>query len=443
MATLLDFLLFLGVLAAWTAGVHLLDRRGLLAKWNLIPVGPFLMVKTRRGRDFIDRSARFRRAWRVFGDLSIVLVGLTMVGITALLVWEAVLVRNIPPDRAPSPELLLGVPGQNPSIPVGYGVFALAIAVALHEFMHGILARVSKVKIESLGILLCILPIGAFVEPAEAEMKALPRRERARIYSVGAGINIVLALLFGVLFSTMMLYGVAPVQQGIGIVDFTSPDAPALNNSWPRPMEVGSVITALNDTPTRTQAEFLAARALTRPGKNVSVDAWKAGATQRYWVVLGNASGTPILGIRTVETTTAFYHPFTDSGRFGGAPGSLLLFISLPFTGYIPLQSPTTDFYHLTGPWAVVPEPVFYLLANALYWLFWLNLMLGATNALPAVPLDGGFVFKDGVEAILARFRRGLPAEKRDRVVRGVSYAFALLILALILWQIIGPRLRF
>ena len=164
MATLLDFLLFVGVLAVWTAGIYILDRRGFLTKHNLVPVGPFLMVKTRRGRDFIDRSARFRRAWRVFGDLSIVLVGLTMVGITALLVWEAVLIRNIPPERAPSPELLLGVPGLNPIIPVGYGVFALAVAVALHEFMHGILARVSKVKIESLGVLLCILPIGAFVE---------------------------------------------------------------------------------------------------------------------------------------------------------------------------------------------------------------------------------------------------------------------------------------
>src|SRR2546422_750636 len=212
MATLLDFLLFLGVIALWTALLYFANRKWDLSRWNLVPVGPFLMVKTRRGRDFIDRSARFRRAWRVFGDLSIVLVGLTMVGITALLVWEAVLVRNIPPDRAPSPELLLGVPGLNPIIPVGYGVFALAVAVALHEFMHGILARVSKVKIESLGVLLCILPIGAFVEPSEPEMKALPRRERARIYSVGAGINILLAFLFGFLFSTMMLYGVEPLQ---------------------------------------------------------------------------------------------------------------------------------------------------------------------------------------------------------------------------------------
>jgi len=443
MVTVLDFFLFVGVVAAWTAGLYALDRRGYLAKWNLVPAGPFLIVKTRRGRAFIDRASRFRRAWRVFGDVSIALVGLTMVGITALLIWEAALVRNIPADKAPSPELLLGIPGLNPIIPIGYGVFALAIAVGLHEFMHGILARVAKVKIESLGLLFLILPIGAFVEPAEAEMKALPRRERARIYSVGAGINILLALLFGVLFSTMILYGVEPVQQGMGIVGFTA-DSPAQRAS--PPMEIGSIIIALNNTPTPTLSAFQAARAATHPGNTVSVQAWKAGAVRTHWVTLGNASGSAILGINTVETRSAaaVYHPFTDSDRFGGVPGAVLTFISLPLSGYyMPLQPPITDFYRLAGPWAVLPEPLFYLIANTLYWLFWLNLMLGATNALPAVPLDGGFVFKDGVEALVEKLRLGVSAEKRERTVRSVSYAFALLILALIAWQIIGPRLRF
>src|SRR2546425_3095802 len=238
MVSALDFLAFLGVVAAWTAALYVLDRRGILAKWNLVPAGPFLMVKTKRGRDFIDRAARFRRGWAVFGDLSIVLVGLTMVGITALLIWEAILVRNIPPERAPTPEMLLGIPGINPIIPLGYGVFALAIAVGIHEFMHGILARAAKVKIESLGLLFVILPIGAFVEPSEAEMKALPRRERARIYSVGAGINILLALLFGVLFSTMML-SVQPVQPGVGIVAYSFAGSPAEMAGIP----LGSIIT--------------------------------------------------------------------------------------------------------------------------------------------------------------------------------------------------------
>jgi len=441
MATLLDFLLFAGVLAVWIAGIYVLDRRGFLSRHNLVPVGPFLMVKTRRGRDFIDRSARFRRAWRVFGDLSIVLVGLTMVGITALLVWEAFLIRSIPPDRAPSPETLLGIPGLNPIIPLGYGVFALAIAVGIHELLHGILARVSKVKIESLGVLLCILPIGAFVEPAEAEMKSLPRRERARIYSVGAGVNLLLALLFAALFSTMML-SVQPAAPGVGVLAYSSDQAPAKVAGIP----LGSIITQLNATPTPTPEALRAAIDLRGPGANVTVTAWKDGGSRTYPVRLGaDSMGKPILGIYIVDTSTTFYHPFTDLDRFGGVPGSILMYISLPFLvpTRAPLQSPVTDFYVVTGPWAAIPAPAFYLIAIALYWLFWLNLMRGATNALPAVPLDGGFVFKDGLEALITRFRGGLPVERRDRIVRTVSYSFALLILALILWQFIGPRLRF
>ncbi len=436
MAGWLDFLAVIGVLAAWTATLYLLDWRGLLAKRNLVPMGPFLMVKTRRGRAFIDRVARRRRAWQVFGDLSIAIVGLTMVAITALLLWEATLVRSIPPDRAPTPEMLLGIPGLNPVIPLGYGIFALAIAVGIHEFFHGILARASKVKIESLGVLLAIVPIGAFVEPSEEEMRRLPRRERARIYSVGASINVLMAVLFGFLFSVMMM-SVQPAQQGVGIIEFTSDAAPARAAGIP----VRAIITSVNNTTTPTLAAFQGAMTRTVPGQEVWVVAWSDGSSRTYTVTLGDDVGRPILGIRAIETTTTYYHPFTDVDRYGGVPGALLVYISLPFTGRAPLQSPTTDFYVVTGPWAAVPEPVFYLLANSLYWLFWLNLMLGATNALPAVPLDGGFVFRDGFEALLARLRGGAAPERRERTSRIVSYAFALLILALILWQFIGPRL--
>src|SRR2546425_8570367 len=103
MATLVDFLLFIGVLAVWMAGILVLDRRGILAKHNLVLVGPFLMVKTRRGRDLIDRASRFRRAWRVFGDLRILLVGVTSVGIITLLGMGGVLIREMPPERGPEP----------------------------------------------------------------------------------------------------------------------------------------------------------------------------------------------------------------------------------------------------------------------------------------------------------------------------------------------------
>ena len=100
-----------------------------------------------------------------------------------------------------------------------------------------------------------------------------------------------------------------------------------------------------------------------------------------------------------------------------------------------------TRFYQVQGPAAWMPAPLFWILVNALYWLFWLNLMLGATNALPAVPLDGGYIFKDGIESLVSSLRKGITVEARDRIVRGLSYTFAFLILALVLWQLIGPRI--
>lgn len=50
-------------------------------------------------------------------------------------------------------------------------------------------------------------------------------------------------------------------------------------------------------------------------------------------------------------------------------------------------------------------------------------------------------VFRDGLHAILERVRKGMGAEARDRAVRTISYAFALMILVLILWQLIGPQI--
>ena len=38
-----------------------------------------------------------------------------------------------------------------------------------------------------------------------------------------------------------------------------------------------------------------------------------------------------------------------------------------------------------------------------IYWTFWLNLVLGVSNALPAVPFDGGYLFRDGIDWILEK----------------------------------------
>ncbi len=435
------YLLTLAVVVVWTLLFVYLDHRKLLAPRNLSLAGPIVMWKTQRGRALIDRLARPKRFWERFGDLAIILVAAAMIATTVLLIWEATLVTSAAVRaNPPSPDLLLGIPGVNPLIPVGYGIFGLAVAIVLHEFCHGILARAAGVKVQSVGAIFVVVPIGAFVEPDEDGMRALPPRQRSRLYAAGPATNLILALLFGFLFCTMMITAVSPVHDGVGIVGFT-PQSGADNAG----MQTYTVITNVNGTVVNTFSDFSSALARVHPNETIPVQAYlpSAGTYRWYNVTLGYdpATGRPLLGIYALDVSTDYYHPFTNLDRFGGVPGAILSFIALPFSGRAPVQDPEVQFYQLGGPLAAIPAPVFWLLANTLYWLFWLNAMLGATNALPAVPLDGGYIFKDGMTALVARIRHGLRPEERDRIVRQVTYLCALLILALVLWQLIGPRL--
>ena len=272
---LLDSLLIAGAaIVLWSLLLYALQKRGLLEKRGLAPspppAGPFLMWKTLRGRQLIDRLARPKRFWRVFGDVAIVLVALTMFGTTVLLAWEATLVQNAAiRSNPPSPETLLGLPGINPIIPLGYGILGLAVAIILHEFSHGILSRVANIKIRSLGLIFLIFPIGAFVEPDEEELRALSRRERGRLYAVGPATNVLLAVLFATLFSTLILTSVAPVHEGVGIVGFT-PNSPAALAG----MQPNTVITSVNNTPVHTYNEFVAALTAVQPNATIPIQAY-------------------------------------------------------------------------------------------------------------------------------------------------------------------------
>jgi membrane-associated protease RseP (regulator of RpoE activity) len=110
-------------------------------------------------------------------------------------------------------------------------------------------------------------------------------------------------------------------------------------------------------------------------------------------------------------------------------------YISLPFS-FTTFGSPVTD-------WFETPfhAPTFWILANVLYWIFWISLMLGLTNALPAVPLDGGALFRDVADSLIRRVRPSLQGASLDRAVRRTSTSVSLLILVLILAQLIVPRL--
>jgi len=93
------------------------------------------------------------------------------------------------------------------------------------------------------------------------------------------------------------------------------------------------------------------------------------------------------------------------------------------FVRIIAFETPDTRFYQVPfyGFWGVV---------HLLFWCAWININVGIFNAIPMVPLDGGYIFKEGVDRLLDR--RGL-IRYSGYVVSGVSYVMIVVLMSLII----------
>ena len=146
--------------------------------------------------------------------------------------------------------MILGIPGINRIIPIWYGIIGLIVAVVFHEFAHGILTRVGKMDVKSLGIVFLVIPLGAFVEPDEEAINKSDRRRRTSIYAVGPGTNIILAVICAILFSSVMLSSVAPVREGPVVVTVADNSIAAMNS-----IQFGAQIVSINgDTVSNTSS---------------------------------------------------------------------------------------------------------------------------------------------------------------------------------------------
>ncbi len=550
--------IFLVVLAVYFLAVFLLFsfKKDAMEERGISLWGPALMIRTRRGRRLLDRLASKRRFWGFYGDFSVALVMVSMALMFFFLLWTASFVYTMPRKEAPPISMYVGIPGVNPVIPLWEGILGLAVAIVVHEFSHGILTRLGRLSVKSMGILFLIVPIGAFVEPDEDELKKAPRRVRMRVYSAGPSANIMWGLVFALIFSWVLMGSVRAASDGdavlfvipnspaeeAGIVNGSfitsfngtpihgwddlhdainrthtgdvvnitlfhrdrgawnttarmgyAPDAYFKNQPWYRSekpslglevddsgdtggagdvggvlvvevykngpgekagVAVGDVIVSLNGTPTPDIGSYHSALDGLTPGENTTLTLFRDGEQTVVNVTVGIGKG--FLGVISLATHPGrlagfLVNPYRDADGVKGFFASTILYISLPFNNIgpglrmAPMVHPFTDFYTVTGPLSVLPEWFFWGLVNAFYFLFWLNIMVGLTNSLPAVPLDGGYIFKDFIAAVYTRFclwRKKLADAKKVEAFSGkVTMAASVAVLLLIVWQIVGPRL--
>jgi membrane-associated protease RseP (regulator of RpoE activity) len=433
-----------GLLVVYALVVVALYRAGRIGPdRSLSLLGPLLMTKTRRGRGLLDRLGRYRRFWSVLGDAGLVLAAVAMVAMVVTLLVEAVLALGIGAARAPTPAEAVGLPGINPFIPLTYGLVAIVVGIVLHELFHGIVARSQNIGVKSLGILWLVVPVGAFVEQDDAEMQAAPRRARDRVAAAGVLANFLVAAVTFLLLALVLTTSVTSAANGVGIVQVVS-GTPAAGIG----LAPGDIITQINGTATTSNAIFLKLLDASHPGQTIQLTWWSAA--------LGHSLSAPVtLAVSPYVATRGFLGvqpsylppselvgtmaaPWTSSS---GVVAGFLTWVVLPPAGVEPVSGASVVFYHATGPLASLGVGNVWILANVLYWLTWMNLLLGLSNALPLIPLDGNLLFRDWVSAIAGRLRTGWTAAQLDDLSGRWTIAASLLIVFLLLWQFVAPRL--
>ncbi len=432
------------LIAIYGAVIYVLYRQGRLGPDRALSLlGPLLMTKTQRGLGLLDRLGRFKRLWSGLSDLGLVLAGAAMLLIVVTLAVEAVLVLGIGAARAPTPAEAVGLPGLNPFIPLGYGLVAIIIGIVIHEMFHGIVARSQQIGVKSVGVLWLVVPVGAFVEQDDAQMQAASRRSRDRVAAAGVLANFLIALVTFLLLGLVILTSVHAQAPGVGLVEVVSGTPAAALGLQP-----GDIITQLNGTATTTNTLLLNILDASHPGQVMGIT-WWSSATGQYHSAVVTLAKSPYYqdrGFLGVEPSyvapagllTTMAAPWAStSGAFTG----FLTWIVLPPASASPISGVSVNFFRATGPLASLGVGNVLILVNLLYWLTWMNLLLGLSNALPLIPLDGNLLFRDWVSGIASRFRKGWTAAQLEQFSGKMTVAASLIIVFLLLWQFVGPRL--
>lgn len=450
-------LIFFAVIFIYFVIVLILNQIGFLQKHNVSLMGPVLLLRTKKGIGFLKKLANKKRFWKAYGSFGIVFCFISMIIFVLFFLWNLSIVFGLTPEQRaeflPGAEFYLILPGINPIIPVEYLfyiILAFIVAIIVHEFSHGILTIAADLKVKSMGLLYLVIPIGAFVEPDEEQIKKTKISKRMRVYAVGPLSNFVAFFICLMLFSFVFM---SAVQPGDGLTVYeVFEDSPASDVGITK----GAIITEINETDL-TAFQSLDDRLYhykdilndTRANdtitisyiyNNIPYNDVEIKLTDKYNYIKNNASKgkgyTGIFSFINEEGNLALL-----KNPFQNLPYRLINFIALPilgyFQGYNPLTSPFIESYTIEGPLGAIPTGVFWILVNALYWIAWLNLMVGIFNILPMVPLDGGFLFNDAIRSIVRRIKKDISDEKSDKIVSKISLAVSLTILFIIISPIL------
>lgn len=316
-----------------------------------------------------------------------------------------------------------------------YWILIIAVVAIVHEFAHGIFARLNGIKVHATGFGFLGPFLAAFVEPDDKQMQKSPKFVQLAILAAGTFANILMTILFGLIMWLFFVaafaptgvvfnsYATAPVNisqitsvngvpigsDGILGIDMNDSlqritangqtylvgsealksvassdfelfvayqDAPAVNANLRGP------ILAIDGEQTKTLEQLRAVLATKEPGDVVQILTVEDNEKKDVTVTLGDLEGHAYLGV-------GFAQP--PSGKLMGKVFALISTIKDPFTYYEP---------RVFGDFA-------WFIYDMLWWMVIINLSVALMNMLPVGIFDGGRFFYLTIWGITGREKWG------------------------------------
>lgn len=367
-----------------------LDRKHIEFKYGII------IRKTKKGKRLIAKLGKKHESFlKNFGVLIIMVCFIASFISYYFLLRSAFNIFVAPLRAEPEVKLLLPQPSgvKFPTfiqgVPFWYWIIAIFIVIVAHEPMHALFATVEKVRLKDMGIFLIFgLPLGAFANPDEQELKKLSPIKKMKVYAAGSFGNFIIALI--VLFLLLSFnYALDSIMRPVGVgFESTIPDTPAYSAN------LRGRILKINDNETKSIYDLANVLDKTKPGEKIKV--------------------------------------ITTEGIF-----ELLLIENPdnPEIGYMGIKSPRTVFAYkgMLKELGLVPNKIIFTIAWILglfQWLFIINLGVGMANLFPLKPLDGGLMFEELFKIIL----------KKKDVTPFINW-LSLLTVGLIIINLLGPSI--
>jgi len=378
-----------------------INRKKIIIQKIFYPFLYFAMYKTKIGLELMDRMAKKHPKLLKYLAYSGIVIGFL-----GMVIMSVLLIQNFY-GLVTKPAAVSGVGMVVPFkvkgafyVPFFYWIISIFLLALVHEFSHGVVARLYKIKIKSSGLafLNIFVPVipAAFVEPDEKELRERPHIQQLSIFAAGPFSNIIFA------FVVLAIMGLvfAPVSNAIFNYD-------------------GVLVTGFT------------------PG-NETFPAEEAGMTENELII-----GIDNMPITTVENFTKIMQNKTPSESIvittnvtdynitlAESPDNK----SMGYLGIYLTQNQEIKENVLQKYGKILPD-VFIWFVGLFYWLYVLNLGIGLFNLVPLGPIDGGRMLQLAMHKLFKK-------KNGDKIWKAISFVFLGLVLINVLWPFIQNIIR-